>query len=79
MCKILLEAGADVNARGESGYTALMDASGKGHTGVVRILVEAFADVDAYDKNRLTALMLAAMMGHTDVVNFLSMPGPTLT
>lgn len=51
---ILLEAGADLNARNNThGWTALHAAASKGHLGIVRRLLEAGADpipVDTYGK-----------------------------
>jgi len=44
----LIQAGADVNARGEGAeYTALMFAVRKNHESAIRMLIEAGADVDA--------------------------------
>ena len=41
--KILIDAGADVNATKEDGNTALTWAAQKGHTGIVNILKRAGA------------------------------------
>jgi ankyrin repeat protein len=41
--RVLIAAGADVNARGDGGYTALMDASGRGREEIARLLKEAGA------------------------------------
>lgn len=38
----------------QNGYTALISASGKGHTATVKVLVEAGADKDIKDKVRDT-------------------------
>ena len=40
MVKLLLNAGTDVNAKDESGSTALMEATSRGHTDIVQLLKE---------------------------------------
>ncbi|HJZ12402.1 MAG TPA: ankyrin repeat domain-containing protein, partial [Acidobacteriota bacterium] len=57
---ILLKAGADINARDDDGYTALMLAAQFGHTETLQRLLTARADIEARDKNGETALMKAA-------------------
>ena len=49
-----LRSGADVNAKDEDGWTALMYAAHNPNPEVVSVLLEAGADVDAKDKNGLT-------------------------
>ncbi|MCI7698443.1 MAG: ankyrin repeat domain-containing protein [Akkermansia sp.] len=44
--KLLLAAGADVNARDMNGWTALMEASDYGHTEIVKLLIAAGATED---------------------------------
>lgn len=56
----LLEAGADINAKGEYGWTALMYASRLGHIETVKLLLEAGADPNAKDENGYTALISVA-------------------
>lgn len=53
--KSLLESGADVNARDETNYTALMHAAENGETAAVRLLLGAGADVHLTDKRNLSA------------------------
>uniref|UniRef100_A0A0G4GJZ2 Uncharacterized protein n=1 Tax=Chromera velia CCMP2878 TaxID=1169474 RepID=A0A0G4GJZ2_9ALVE len=55
----------------ESGETALMLASCKGHTDIVWLLVDANANVDMQDKSGMTALILASENGRTDIVRLL--------
>src|SRR5437773_163750 len=69
--RVLLEAGADVNAAaGRGGIfsgTALQGASRNGHERVVRVLLEAGADVNAAAGGRGfsgTALQQASRNGH---------------
>ena len=40
MVKLLLDAGTDVNAKDESGRTALMEATSRGNTDIVQLLKE---------------------------------------
>lgn len=67
----LLEAGADVNARGQDRQTPLMAASLGGHPEVVQLLIEKGADVNATREHRRTALMSATFKGHAEVVRIL--------
>jgi hypothetical protein len=69
MVQILIEAGANVNARTRSGFTALMVAAGRGHTEVVQKLLEAGADVNAKANNGQTASRLAESRGYTKTAN----------
>ena len=55
-----LEAGADVNAKNKSGYTALHLAAKRGHDAVVAVLLEAKADVALASRSGKTALHYVA-------------------
>jgi ankyrin repeat protein len=57
--RLLLDHGADVNAAGPRGKTALHYAATAGHAGVMRILLERGADPTRLDDNGQTALDLA--------------------
>jgi ankyrin repeat protein len=46
MARLLLDAGADVNGRGDGGFTALHSAAQNGHVELVRLLLERGADPD---------------------------------
>ena len=63
----LLAAGADVNATGDDGYTALYAASYNEHTEIVAQLLAAGADVNATNSG-FTALFMASQKGHTEIV-----------
>ena len=65
---LLVEAGADVNAKDEWNSTALMFASEKGYELLAKYLVNNDADVDAANKYNNTALICAALNGHLEIV-----------
>jgi ankyrin repeat protein len=67
----LIAAGADVNAPGPHGHTALMAAANKGHAEVVRALLEARADPRAEADWHYCALYAAIWQGHTEIVRIL--------
>jgi hypothetical protein len=68
--RTILDAGADVNARGSDGMTALMWATGD--LAKVRLLVERGAAVNAKATDgTTTALVAAAQRGAADVVQYL--------
>ncbi len=69
--RLLLDGGADHEARDKKGLTALLCAAGEGHTDCVRLLLDGGANVEAKDKNGLTALIGAASNGNTDCVRLL--------
>ncbi|OPY76034.1 MAG: Ankyrin repeat protein [Syntrophorhabdus sp. PtaU1.Bin058] len=73
MVKLLLDKGADVNAKwATEGITALIFASQEGHTDVVKLLLDKGADVNAkWATEGMTALMMASWEGHKDVVKLL--------
>ena len=68
--KSLIKQGANVNAKNDGGWTALMWASDKGHFEIVKYLVKG-ADINAKQNNGFTALMLASQSGHFEIVKFL--------
>jgi len=66
---LLLTAGADVNAKNDYGWTALMMAVFHDHVENAKLLLEAGADVNAKNNRGLTALMMAAQYFHDHVEN----------
>jgi hypothetical protein len=73
--RLLIAAGADVNARTNSEFTALIIASDHGRIEIVRLLLAAGANVNMKNKNGLTALMNASIRGHTKIVEALLAAG----
>lgn len=67
----LLNAGANVNARGPKGVTALMVAASEGLGNVVDYLVKHGAKVNLKNSDALAALHFAAWNGHAHIVSVL--------
>ena len=71
MVQEFIDKGANVNAKDNSGFTALMLAAQKGKFEIFKKLYRLGATVDAKDKNDMTALMVASAKGYEDIVKFL--------
>jgi hypothetical protein len=69
--RLLLGAGADVNASTRSGWTALMQAASVGAVETARLLVEAGAASEARDRLWGTALDVASRRRQPEVVRLL--------
>jgi ankyrin repeat protein len=61
--RLLVEKGADVNARDKSGMSVLEQAAFSNHIELVRLLLAKGADVNTADQSGFTALMAAANNG----------------
>ena len=59
IARSIIDAGTDINARSQSGYTALMIAASLGHDEIVRMLLEKGADFTAVDAEGRNALQNA--------------------
>ena len=75
--ELLLENGADVNAKDDFG-TPLHDASRNGRTEVVELLLERGAEVEAKNKDGRTPLHDASRNGHTKIAKLLLENGKDL-
>ena len=71
LVEMLLNNGANVNAKNSYGVTALHIASREGHTDIVAMLLEKGADVNAKSDGGYTALISASESGHTETVAML--------
>jgi hypothetical protein len=69
--KLLLDRGADVNARDNWGWTALTLACLTGYNEVVKDLLDKGADVNSANNDGKTALMIASARENIDLVNLL--------
>jgi ankyrin repeat protein len=69
--KMLLEAGADPNARQERGFAPLHDAAANGHAALVELLLKHGARADAKTDDGKTAGDMAAEKGHKELAEML--------
>ncbi len=72
--RMLLEAGADVNAVDKHGNSPIMFAAQHGHDSIVRLLLEAGADRSIRATHGKTAADLARQNGHMSTVQLLDGP-----
>jgi ankyrin repeat protein len=70
IARILIEAGADVNAN-RNGSTALMWASNGGHIDIVKLLLDRGSDPNLKDEYSSAALIEASRFGFTEIVKLL--------
>jgi rhodanese-related sulfurtransferase len=77
--RMLIDAGAEVNARNEDGNNALWLACVGGHLQIIDILTDAGTDIDNRNDNGATPLMYAASSGKAGVVERLLAKGADVT
>lgn len=73
--RALIKAGARLDAKNDSGQTALMKAASLGLTDVAKTLIASGAKLDLRDEDGCTALMIAAAEGQQDVARSLIRAG----
>lgn len=71
VCKLLIEAGADVNARQHGGFSPLHGAAEGGQQELVELLLDNGADRKARAANGDTPATLATKSGHTSIAALL--------
>ncbi len=76
--KLLIAAGACVNAYGDAKRTPLFEAASRGHAECVRLLLEVGATVDSLDNCERTPLAEAVKRGRPECVSLLIKAGATL-
>jgi ankyrin repeat protein len=80
IAKLLLKAGADVNAMDREGMTPLMHATKYvNEAATAKVLLEYGADANAKDNEGMTPLMHAALKGGPELVNLLLKNGAFIT
>ncbi|MCW3097363.1 MAG: hypothetical protein JWL77_2981 [Chthonomonadaceae bacterium] len=67
----LLDHGADINVKLDSGDTLLMVAISRSNMNYVPLLLEKGADINAQSKDGVTPLLYAAHKGHPQIVRYL--------
>lgn len=72
IAKYLLEHGANVNAKQQSGVTPLHSAAHNGQLEIISLLVNFGADINAKMENGKTPLQMAKEDGHDKIVAYLS-------
>jgi hypothetical protein len=75
LVKLLIEFGADINAKDVIGSTPLMLATSSSNLEIVKLLLEVGVDINAKSKAGNNALMIASAYKHKDIVTLLKKYG----
>ena len=67
----LIKSGADINAKNDIGWTALIYASIEGNTDRAKLLIINNADINSKSRNGNTALIWASYWGRIDIAKIL--------
>ena len=70
IAKLLIKAGANVNAANNNEQTALMFASSEGHKDIAALLIKSGADINALNARENSALILASKMAIKILQNY---------
>jgi hypothetical protein len=73
--QVLIDAGADVNFRGEADQSLVMQAASTGKLAVLDVLIRAGADVNTPNSYKIAPLAAAAEQGRMDIVQALIKAG----
>lgn len=73
--KLLIESGADINAKNIHGNTALIFASARGYLDIVKYLIEVGADINLKNNLGNTALMYAYNDKYKEIIELLKKHG----
>mgnify|MGYP001952137090 FL=1 len=69
--RLILDAGADINCKGEHGYTALHNAVAQGHRAAVEYLLTQGADPDSVNDDGVSAAQLAKLLDEGEILHLL--------
>ena len=69
--RLLLEHGANINAKNDTGRTAVSFAAENGHVQILEVLHEHHANIDTVDNNGLSPCIYAAKNARTECIDFL--------
>ena len=76
---ILLENGAEIEAKDRNGNTALLIAARLGKLDIVKLLLEKKANIKASNEQKNTPLLLAITRNHTQIATILIKKGADIT